>query len=246
MPATIAEISACEQPISAAASCCDHRFQDSHAAKRSCTDITPATITEVVTVCNTNVVRRAATITSVVAPSAPSLASRRYQALVRQLSDEMSQRAVSTRLGLSGQGAVSMYLKGERYAKLDKIERAVERLGLDRSFFDDPSLGDEPDYHRFLRSNLERAAAYPEIDAYLAEMDRAGTPVAPEHVSKLRAWRRALGPVEREEIVGYHRGMIAADARKALERPLDERARLDVDRGQRPLLKTRRRSRGEG
>lgn len=140
-----------------------------------------------------------------------------------------------------------MYLVGERFAKIDKIERAIERLGLDRAFFDDPTLGDEPDYHEFLKTRIERSAAYPEIDAYVADMNDAGTPVAPEHLEKLRAWRRALGPAEREEIIGYHRGMIAADARKALERPLDERAQIDTARGQRALPpKTRRRTRGEG
>lgn len=85
-------------------------------------------------------------------------------------------------------------------------------------------------------SRVERddELGYSEVEAYCADMEKAGTPVAPEHAAELREWKRKHGNPQRELVIGYHRGLVAADAKKALERPIIE-AKIDEARGQRML-----------
>lgn len=122
------------------------------------------------------------------------------------------------------------YEKGDMLPGPVAIQRLSEELQVSSSWI----------LHGTDDTRVERDDAFPELLAYRDDMERAGTPIAPEHWEKLRLWRRATGPAEREEIIGYHRGMIAAAARRALERPLIE-AEIETDRGQRPLPPIKRR-----
>lgn len=89
------------------------------------------------------------------------------------------------------------------------------------------------------RTDRDDSKGYASVEKYIAEMTERGTPVDPEHALDLRSWRRSRGEPEREEIVGYHRGMIAADARKAFERPIVE-TKIDEARGQKKITPIRK------
>lgn len=177
----------------------------------------------------------------------PSLMSRRYAALLRQmLAEGMTQREVAAKLGVT-QAAISFYVQGDRNAKPDKIEAAMRKLHLRAEFFNDPSIGDSPDYREFLgggeRTERDADRGYPVVERYLEQLEQAGTPALPAHARRLRGVRLSGGPddMDEEMVRGLHRGMIAADARKALDAPLADEARVDVARGQRRLPSTKRR-----
>jgi hypothetical protein len=171
-----------------------------------------------------------------------ALAKERYLLLIEQLTEELGserQAAIAAKTDPSYPGKLRGWTT--RHVGLEQLLETRKALGIRPEFFEDASLGPSPHYRDFLESSHDRgdAKGYAEVEAYIADMDRAGTPIAPEHAEDLRSWRRSRGNPEREEIVGYHRGMVAADARKALERPIVE-TKIDEARGQRKITPLRK------
>ena len=99
-------------------------------------------------------------------------ASKRYLALIEQLADE-SGRAwgwkskVAKRLGVT-QPFVSLVINGDRGVGREAIEKAVESLSVDPSFF----FGDKPGhYPRFVR-RTGASSIRPELAAYRATWEK--------------------------------------------------------------------------
>lgn len=134
----------------------------------------------------------------------------------------------------------------KRHVGLEQIANARAKLRLRPEFFDDPKLGPRPNYRDFVigrsREKVERddEQGYPEIEAFIAEMANAGTPVSTEAADRIRALKDATGHIEIEEMIALARARNVITARREFERPLDERAQIDSAQGQKPLSPTKR------
>lgn len=81
-----------------------------------------------------------------------SLMSRRYRRLAEQLArDEGGVRKAARRLGVAA-STFSEHMHDLKNAKPTDIENAVKKLRVDWRFFTDASLGESPDYRRFVHS----------------------------------------------------------------------------------------------
>lgn len=112
----------------------------------------------------------------------------RFTELLRQLQEEETakkktsygwQSRVARRLGVDT-STINKIVHGHRGVDGQLIFRTCERLGLDPSFFSDAGLGDAPRYLDFVTKGtshqLEKPAAYPEVQAFLDELTAMGTP----------------------------------------------------------------------
>ncbi len=185
----------------------------------------------------------------------PTLAQRRFRVWLAAVEGEIGkgwQTALAAKLGVH-QTMISKIAGGEREAGIELIEAAIDRAGVSRDFFFDRALGEKPaidvvvsngDIRMVVEAKTLRGG-YPEVERYIADMDAAGTPVSAEHARELREIRLSRGPdgVDRERVIGWHRGMIASDARRAFDSPII-RTQIQSARGQRPLPPTKRKSRG--
>lgn len=99
------------------------------------------------------------------------LSAKRFQLLCQQILAEMRGRwgdgpksgaitRAAEKLDIQ-QGHFSQIIAGLRWAKMETIVPAAERIGVDLAFFTDASLGDEPDYHRFLKSEKSKSGTMP-------------------------------------------------------------------------------------
>lgn len=170
----------------------------------------------------------------------------RFLALIAQLTDEHgSERQAAIAAGCDPSYPGKLRDDPTRFVGLEQLVKTTQKLGIRRDFFDDPKAGKAPDYHAYEQERLERDAdqGYPEVERYIADMEAAGTPVSPEHASELREIRLARGPaaVDRERVIGWHRGMLASDARRALAAPFVPEARIETERGQRAITPIKRR-----
>lgn len=176
-----------------------------------------------------------------------ALRKARFLVLASALEEELGSNVKAAKaLGVHESYIHKLRTNEARAISQDKIDGACALLGLSRSFFTDPTLGDRPDYHEHLAKKthveLHRDDGYPEVERYIADMETAGTPVAPAHATELRSYRSSAGAagMTREVVIGLHRGMVARDARRQLEAPLVDTA-IEVERGQRPLPPGKRR-----
>lgn len=147
----------------------------------------------------------------------------------------LSQQKAASETGIDT-GTLSKYELGKvEEPSMPKVRKLAALYGVRVEWLD---TGAEP---RSLApaTRVDRDDTFPELLAYAAEMERAGTPVAAEHLETMKSWRLATGPADREIIVGWHRGLAARDARRALERPMID-VQIDTGRGQRPLPPTKR------
>ena len=109
----------------------------------------PDVIASAVRSVQANAVTRSAII-AVAMPAPPTLVARRMQVLLRQLLAEgETQRALERRLGIS-QSLIADYLSGKRNASARTAEKVGQKLRLSSSFFNDPRLGEDLDYHDFV------------------------------------------------------------------------------------------------
>ena len=95
-------------------------------------------------------------------------------------------------------------------------------------------------------THIERddALGYPIVEQYIADMERAGTPVDARHAQKLRMQRLSTGPsgVDMVTVRAWHLAAQHEDHLRAVApRPEDSRAQIDEARGQRKLPPVKRR-----
>lgn len=175
----------------------------------------------------------------------------RFLLLIDQLAEEPevgSRKAAAKMLGCHPSYIVKLKNQPWREVGVEIMDRARAAVGGLRSdFFEDASLVD-PDYHDFIgderRVERDDELGYPAVEAYIAKMAAAGSPVAEAHQLELRSVRASRGPesITEEVVRGMHRGMIARDANRAIEAPLVE-TEIETERGQtmlQPLKKARR------
>lgn len=85
-----------------------------------------------------------------------TLMSKRYRILAKQLAQvEGGVRAAARRLGVHP-STFSEHMNGLKNAKQDAAANAVARLHLDWRFFNDPAIGENPQYTRFVGRRVER------------------------------------------------------------------------------------------
>jgi len=137
--------------------------------------------------------------------------SRRYRVLAVQVARELgSQRKAARRVGCPP-SSFSEYHNGIKHAESLQIERAVEHLGVSRDFFSDPSLGDKPDYRRFIMKGGQSALGdLPKgLERWAGRRAAEGRPVSRDHIlamartgfafTALTAWDRVYDLVVEQE-----------------------------------------------
>jgi transcriptional regulator with XRE-family HTH domain len=151
--------------------------------------------------------------------------------------DGQAQDAIAKRLGYS-QSAVTQWINGVTCPKEDKIARMIEAFDIRPRFFTDESLGDAPDYRDFVGRTVDRddARGTPNAEAYIAGQAAIGRPVSDEHAMRLRSIRLSSGDMAIGAFEIAHRGWLAEDAGKVVERRGEPiAAKIDEARGQRRL-----------
>lgn len=187
-------------------------------------------------------------------PASLTLRQRRYLLLLEQLLEEAggpdkhgARSAAGRRVGIS-QSHVTQLLEGSKRPADRIMDRAEQKLRLRPEFFHDPAVR-APRYVDYVRGGAQRVErdeelGHPAIENYIAAMEARGSPVLDDHQIELRSLRAALGPdsITEEVVRGFHRGLVARDANRAIEAPLVE-TEIDEERGQtvlQPLKKARR------
>lgn len=174
-------------------------------------------MTFVVLEVNTDVVRRAGTITNVV-----DVHQRLVNLIVHLMKtpgpngERRSQQTIADATkGKVSQSAISTYLSGTRRAKIDSAIAIGRAHGVRDAYFSDEGSV-FPDDYVGTRLDRDDAKSYPAVEAYLSD-DAASErpPVSEEHAAELRRFK-ASGEVTIAMVAGLHAGMIARDKGKAI------------------------------
>jgi hypothetical protein len=127
--------------------------------KRTCDELASSPAWHIHNMCdgqvNTIVMDEIDSTAGMPAPEGPSLRQKRFHSMLRQMVKERGGRrmiaAVGRIFGLSQPYTSDLY-NGVKRIGHRKFDAAMKRVPMDQRFFDDETLGDNPDYRPFLKS----------------------------------------------------------------------------------------------
>lgn len=173
------------------------------------------------------------------------LSARRMLAALRQMwKDEgVSQTDLATKVGVT-QGRISDYLRGHP-PKQDKVERFAEVFRIHSDFFSDPTIGESPDYRLYVgrrSSTRDAGRGAPEVEAFIAEHERKGSPLPDAAVGELRGLFNGGSRPSRMLVEVAYGEWAKAQVGRVPDRP-SLNLPIDEARGQRALPETKKKPR---